>query len=368
MVPVTTIRQARKELVIGKWLVDGTYRPMDIVDSPRDSLRRKRFKAMGAAMRRGGGAVEQRADGRGQKAEDRSQKTEEDKRPKTPDSRPGDFTLNQDRQSLKWGGSLQLGQMITMAGNRKLSEAELLEETEGIYQKLFNTLPTRVECKSITAPENERIPFKANLAKAALLYRAVDITGAALDLVKKKRPTPALALIRCVFETAALLCLLYTRLQKVVETNKLGDINGFLNRVGVGGRSESMPTAPNGSKVKSIHISTAIDKLSKEIANLSKEKNYGSLTKEYGFICEFAHPNFLGALGSYGKLNKEQNIMDFSLDKCYETISEPNAYGLNMLAMSLGILTLYYEKLNDILPKFTEICEGRLKNKKTGNR
>lgn len=242
-----------------------------------------------------------------------------------------------------------------MAGNG--GKAELLKEAEELYQKLFNILPARVECKPVTAPENVRIPFKAHSAKAALIYRAVDITEVALDLVKKRRPTPAFVLVRCVFETAALLFLLYQRLQKVVETNKLGDINDFLNRVNFGGRSVFVPTAPDGSKVKSIHISTAIDKLSKEIAKLSKEKKYESLTNEYGFICEFAHPNFLGALGSYGKLNEEQNIFDFSLDKSYENVSEPNAFGLNMLAISLGIFILYYEKLNDILPKFTEICE-----------
>lgn len=250
-----------------------------------------------------------------------------------------------------------------MAGNGEQSEAELLREAEEVYQEVFDKLPTKVKCKPVGAPKNERIPFKAHLAKAALIYRAVDITGAVLDLVKKRRPTPAFVLVRCVFETVALLFLFYKRLQKVVETNKLGDISDFLNKISIGGRSEFTPTAPDGSTIRSIHISKAIDKLSKEIGKLGKEK-YESLAKEYGFICDFAHPNFHGALGSYGKWDKESDFFNFSLEASYENIPEPNAYGLNMLVMLLLIIQLYYKKLTDILPKFTEICEGADKNEK----
>jgi hypothetical protein len=245
--------------------------------------------------------------------------------------------------------------MIVMADNTRPSEAELLQEAEELYQKLFEALPTRVECKPGTAPKNERIPFKAHLARAALIYRAVDITGAALDLVKKKRPTPAFVLSRCVFETAAVLYLLCQRLQRVVETNKLGNIDDFLNRIAVGGRSEFQPEAPDGSIIKSVRISNAIDKLSKE---------HKGLAREYGFMCEFAHPNFLGTLGSYGKLNKEQDFYSFSLDASYENIPEPNVYGLNMLVVSLLIITIYQKKVTEILPKFNECVETKSKNLK----
>ena len=242
-----------------------------------------------------------------------------------------------------------------MAGNRVPSESELLQEAEKLYHELFEKLPTKVKCKPVSAPDNERIPFKADLAKVALTYRAVDITWAVLDLAKEKRPTPAFVLARCVFETAAVLFLLCRRLQKVVETNKVGDIDDFLNRLVVGGRSELMPKVPDGNIIRSIHISNAIDKLSKEHKNLARE---------YGFICEFAHPNFLGTLGSYGKLNKEKDVYNFSFDASHKNIPEPNAYGLNMLVLSLLLIKLYYKKLTDILPRFNEICETQSKNSK----
>jgi len=241
-----------------------------------------------------------------------------------------------------------------MADNTIETEAELLQRAEELYQKLFETLPTRVKCKPVTAPTNERMPFKAHVAKAGLIYRAVDITGAALDLLKQKRPTVAFILARCVFETTAVLFLLYERLQRVVESGKPADIDCFLNRLVFGGRSESTPKAPDGSTVESVHISKAIERLDKE------HKNF--LAREYGFICEFAHPNFLGTVGSYGKLDKEHDLYFFSFDSSYKNIPEPSTYGLHMLVLSLTIFSHYYEKITDELPKFTQICEAASKN------
>lgn len=243
-----------------------------------------------------------------------------------------------------------------MTDAEKQTEEELLQEAEDLYQQLLGSLPTRVECKPITVPKNERIPFKAHIAKAGLIYRVVDFTRTTLDLVKKKRPTPAFVLIRCVFETTAVLFLLYQYLERVVKDKKVGDINDFLNRIVAGSRSEFTPKAPDGNVIKSIHISKAIDKLSKEFNKY--------LAKEYGFICEFAHPNFLGTVGSYGKLDKERDFYDFSLDASYENIPEPCGYGLFMLVTSLEVFTFYYKKIKDILPKFTEICEAEAKNSK----
>lgn len=234
--------------------------------------------------------------------------------------------------------------------NTKQNEAQLLREAEELYQKLFQILPTKVTCKPVSAPTKERIPFKAHMAKAGLIYRAVDITGATLDLLKQKRPTVGFILVRCVFETTAALFLLYERLQKVVESGKLVDIDGFLNKLVLGGRSESTPKAPDGSTVKSVHISKAIKGLSKEFKS--------SFAREYGFICEFVHPNFLGTVGSYGELDKEHDLYFFSLDASYKSIPEPSAYGLHMLLLSLAIFSHYYEKITDILPKFTKICEA----------
>lgn len=237
-----------------------------------------------------------------------------------------------------------------MADNTESNEAQLLGEAEERYNKLSQMLPKQVECKAVTTPTNERIPFKAHVAKAGLIYRAVDISGAALDFLKQKRPTVGFILARCVFETTAMLFLLYERLQRVVESGRLADIDAFLNKLVFGGRSESTPKAPDGSTVKSVHISKAIERLSKE------HKNF--LAREYGFICEFAHPNFLGTVGSYGKLDKENNLWFFSFDASYKNMPEPATYGLRTLETSLLIFSHYYEEINNILPKFTKICEA----------
>lgn len=111
-----------------------------------------------------------------------------------------------------------------------------------------------------------------------------------------------------------------------------------------------MPKAPGDSGVEAINILTAIDKLNKE---------YKNIRREYEFICEFAHPNLPGLLGSYGQLNRENNCASFSFEAQYKTLPKPAAYGLYLLSMSLLIFTNYYKKMEDILPKFREICNKK---------
>jgi hypothetical protein len=141
---------------------------------------------------------------------------------------------------------------------------------------------------------------------------------------------------------------MYKRLEQVVETCELDDIDSFLNKTTIGGRSNLIPKAPDGNVIEANNILTAIDKLDKE---------YKNIRQEYEFICEFAHPNFLGNLGSYGQLNKENNYYCFSFDAPYKTLPEPAAYGLTTLSVALLIFTDYYKKMEDILPLFTKICE-----------
>jgi len=237
-----------------------------------------------------------------------------------------------------------------MADYKNKTEEELLQEAKELCKQLLILLPTKVKCKSVTAPPNERIPFKAELFRTGQLYRVVDITETIIDLFGKKKVIPATILVRCVFESAALCFKVYRRLKQVVETNKLGDIDFFLMKAGVGGRSESAPKAPDGSMLKALDISKAINTLNKK---------YNGLSADYGFLCEFAHPNCPSGIIAYGILNKDEDVYNFSLDATYINMSQPARYGLIMLILSLNIFSHYCEEMGDILPQFTQICNKK---------
>lgn len=236
-----------------------------------------------------------------------------------------------------------------MDKEKKETDAELLEEAEKLYTELISELPTEVRYKPPTEPEEIRMPFKVRLIKESLLYRIADITESTIDLAKKKKVVPSYIMARCTFETAALLFLVHQRLEKAVDTQRLEDINEFLNKVSVGGRIESMPKAPNGTRIESINILTAIDKLDKEHKNLKKL---------YDFLSEFAHPNSSGALLSYAKLNLDDDLYTLSFDKPYQTSDEPLSGGLIVLTIAITVFSHYYKKIGELLPQYTEICGG----------
>ena len=63
-----------------------------------------------------------------------------------------------------------------MPDYKNKTEEELLQEAKELCKQLLILLPTKVKCKSVTAPPNERMPFKVELFRTGQLYRVVDIT------------------------------------------------------------------------------------------------------------------------------------------------------------------------------------------------
>ncbi len=231
------------------------------------------------------------------------------------------------------------------------SEKEILQDIENLHKELKKNLPKIVKCKAISSPTNERIPFKANLISTGLIYRITDIADTMIGLYHNKKVVPIFILSRCAIEAAALLFVVYKRLEQVVKTQKLEDIDNFLNRTSVGGKSKDSPKAPDGSTLEPSNILNAIDKLDKEFN--------ANIRREYDFLSEFTHPNCLGVLLSYGILNKHKNIYKFSYDAPYKNkkLSEPVGYSLLTLAMALEIFKSYYDRIGEIFPEFTKICE-----------
>lgn len=101
----------------------------------------------------------------------------------------------------------------------------------------------------------------------------------------------------------------YRRVERVVESGEMEDIDTFLSTVCLGGRSSSALKKPDGSKIEAFNILTAIDKVSKEF------KRY---RENYEFLSDFAHPNAPGAMLAYGHIDKNKNIATFSFDAPYK--------------------------------------------------
>jgi hypothetical protein len=74
----------------------------------------------------------------------------------------------------------------------------------------------------------------------------------------------------------------------------------------------------------------------------------------YDQLCEFTHPNWSGALGSYGKIDREQ----FTLKLGSNIRRPPIAFGLAPLIGGLIMFEHYYNDLTDLLYGLNDYFEN----------
>ncbi len=150
-----------------------------------------------------------------------------------------------------------------MNRKRGKSDKELLEEAKELYRE-FPKPPQSMATILDSRTRSILTPDKARTAQYILLCRMSDLTKSVIELYQKERRNPAFILTRAIFETTALLFLVYEHLERVVETKNLGDIDLFLGRVCAGGKSDSTPEWTPGVPAQAINIGKAIERLDKK--------------------------------------------------------------------------------------------------------
>lgn len=212
---------------------------------------------------------------------------------------------------------------------------ELLKEAEELQKQLAKNLPSRVSRESIS--NTSKTALKVHVIRASLFHRITELAEVAIDLYRQDRLIAAFIITRSAFETAALTHHTYKHIEKVVETGKIGDIDETLMKVLLG---ERLPE----SECEAVNILTAINKLDKEIPGM---RNL------YNGLCEFAHPNWSGAMGAYAKDDQGPFTLDF--DQKHENI--PPEAGLQALIAALETFKHSESNMSSILPAFTKLHE-----------
>jgi hypothetical protein len=143
-------------------------------------------------------------------------------------------------------------------------------------------------------------------------------------------------------ETVGMIFWMHRRVNGVVETQSLGDIDEYLMRGSLGHReTEGLPAALNAL--------SAIDRV---------DKQFEGFRNTYDLLSEFAHPNWSGTFGTYGKNIREEMRVEYG-----PYIRELSwAFIPASLCMSLLVLNFSYENLQKLLPPFTSLCEKELTN------
>ena len=215
------------------------------------------------------------------------------------------------------------------------------------------------ECKSFLKQINERLakkitaydlgykaklPFKAMSLHELLLHRVADLSETAINLFELKKMVPATIITRAVYETTAILYSLGVKIEEVIRTKNVENIDQFIMKSLFGGRVKNAP-------IECTNILGAVDRINKKFMRFKDS---------YDDLSEYAHPNWSGLMGSYGNLAKETATLHLGREA--SKISAMVA--LPLLAASLAIFLHYYDEIKKRLPEFNNICEESILRKK----
>jgi hypothetical protein len=213
---------------------------------------------------------------------------------------------------------------------KEINEDTILNDSRELIQRFKESLSSQVDPAGLTL--NSKIPFKVLSLKELLFHRITMLAQVALDIYEENKRVPSYILMRSTVETCALCFALRKKMSNFLEDKNLNEFDDFLVKGLSGGRDEK-------AKHSAVNILTCIDHVDKE---------YKNFRKMYDVLCEYAHPNYLGTLDSFGKIDRENVWLDLGA----EHKMPPAAFGLAPFYMSLLIFEEQYnliaQKLDDI--------------------
>lgn len=218
------------------------------------------------------------------------------------------------------------------------TETKSIQEAKALKKEIEALLPSGFKISSIST--TAKIPFKAYSWCGAILHRAFELATSSIELYDSGNFITSSIISRALMETVGMLFWMHCRISGVVKEQNLGDIDEYLMRGSLGHKeTEGMPAALNAL--------SAIDRV---------EKQFEGFRNIYDILSEFAHPNWSGTFGTYGKNISEEMRVEYG-----PYIRELSwAFIPASLCMSLVVLQYSYEELQKILPEFTSLCEKEL--------
>jgi hypothetical protein len=90
------------------------------------------------------------------------------------------------------------------------------------------------------------------------------------------------------------------------------------------------------------------------------EKDIEGFNHQYGILSEYSHPNWAGTVYLYAKHDKENGATDFG-----QNIRIPEGtkqIGVGNLSVALLLFERSYNRIADLIPAFTKLCEDRMRN------
>jgi hypothetical protein len=220
--------------------------------------------------------------------------------------------------------------------------ANLMNEIRSRLELMESGLPSRVD--AMVSPSS-KLPFKALICRAALIWRMAELSRGAFESFENSQIARAILLTRAAVETSAALWYLCAKLDAALDAGVVGDIDDYLMRLSMGGRTEpDMPPA--------LSVLTFVDRV---------EKDVKGFRHQYDLLSEFAHPNWAGTALLYSKHDPPNLWTDFGSN--IRGVAGPRNIGIVNLKVALMSFERSYNRVADNMPAFIELCGGREKER-----
>jgi hypothetical protein len=220
--------------------------------------------------------------------------------------------------------------------------AFLMDEIRGRLETLESNLPARVDAMAVS--RTSKLPFKVLLYREALIWRMAELARGAFDNFKTDNLVSAIVLARASVETTAALWYLCAKVATAVQSNNVGNIDEYLMKLNMG-VATGAPTEVE--MPRPVRVGNFLEHVEKDIPGF----NY-----QYGLLCEYAHPNWAGTGLVYSKTDTDARVTYFG--KNMRKSANTKHIGVGNLSVALMMFERRYNRITEILPSFTKLCEA----------
>ena len=227
------------------------------------------------------------------------------------------------------------------------SLASLVDEIRGRLELLESNLPKLVDGWALS--QLSKLPFKVLVCREALNWRMAELGRTAFEEFEKDNLAAAIVLTRAAVETSAALWFLCAKVDASVDSAEIGDLDDYVMKLTMGIATDPPTDASTGAPVtpRPVRIGKFLDRVEKDISGFKLQ---------YGYLSEYAHPNWAATVYLYSKFDKENGAADFG-----QNIRTPDGTKhicATNLSVALRMFERSYNRIADLMPVLTELCES----------
>jgi len=226
--------------------------------------------------------------------------------------------------------------------------AALMGEIRESLELLESSLPRQVDGFALS--QKSKLPWKVLLYREVLTWRTVELGRSAFETLASGRLVSGIVLTRAAVEASAALWYLCAKVEAVVDSKMIGDVDEYLMKLAMGtatGWTETDSAAEGVTMPRPVKIGAFLKQAEKDIVGYSHQ---------YGVLSEYAHPNWAGTVLLYSNTNKETAITDFGQN--IRSAENAKAVGVVSLSVALKMFHARYNRISDLLPAFISVCEN----------